>query len=742
MDSPVGGAIGNIAGRAVGLLGALTSIKGGGLGNFMLARQRALADPGFRATLAGSPFTAGFYQVGGGIGPVAQPGAGMPAPGGAAAPEELQPGFVGPAQPSQYVAAPGLNQFNVPGYEPGTARQWQPNLPPYAPKEAIEEAARASIIQGVSSQDTAQRAANKTAAGIIPTPGETDELIKRAVQIRNSGGLGTVVQVDIPGMRTNVGSPYSVAPVSQKEYPTPGEAAANRLPNEQTITTNRGTFMNVPIEPPATPPTPAAVAPSGAPATPAPAPAPGATGAPGAKGGGVVAPRAVPQTTQVPPPPPNRPAATTPPPTPARPSVRTGTPGLGAGYVTLPPPPTPPPAYGGGPYDPNAIATEPAYPSAAPPPEEDLSATAGPGFLSRAVGLLAPAAAEAAEAPGWTPPTPAPAAAPPARPVPGWGPPPETAVPTYAPPQREVQIIAPALPATGTPRGTAGRAVAPEMPGGTAAPPLTRRTYTSASGQQDVYEFGPLSELQADAAAAGIDDFRTATPEQRARFDQLRLERQQREQVSTADITRTMRPLTESEQHAADYLMDKRLKLDKFYRDFPDPEERVKYVGWVKRWALEHAMILRDDPRFKLFQDDLSAFDSMVAKDRPKYLEDSGIHIEPGGIPTGREDYASQFEQRLDDFNFDLNAQIYRQIALRQIPSGEMTQRWVNLVDSYFDQMYADRLADKEAARKAAQGTPTTEGPPATIRVLPPMTTTTTQPPQAGGFNVLEDRPQ
>ncbi len=739
MGGDVLSGVANAAGRAAGVLGAITSIKYGGLGNFMNQRARMLADPGFRSTLAGSPFTAGFYQVGGSTGPIAQPGAGMPTAGGVAPPEEAQPGFVGPPTPAQYVAAPGLTQFNVPGYEPGTARAWQPNLPPYAPKEAIEEAARASIIQGVNSQDTVQRAANKTAAGIIPTPGETDELINRAVQIRNRGGLGTVVKVDIPGMTTNVGSPYSVAPISQKEYATPGEAAANRQPNEQTITTNRGTFMNVAIEPPAKPPAPATAAPSGAPAAAAPAPVTGAVTGGGAKGGGTVAPRAVQQTTQPPPPPPPPPK----PPTPARPSVRTGTPGLGAGYVRLPETPPPPPAYGGGPYDPNAIATTPApaYPSGAPPPEEDLSAPAGTGFLSRAVGLLAPAAAEAAEAPGWTPPTPAaPPPVAPRAPTPGWGPPPETAVPTYAPPQREIQIVAPPVPATGAPRGTQGRAVAPEMPAGTAPPPLARRTYTSATGQQDVYEFGPLNELQADAAAAGIDDFRTATPEQRARFDQLRDERRQREQVQTADIARTMRPATESETKATDYLMDKRRKLDKFYQDFKDPEERGKYVGWVTRPTLEYLMYLRDDPRFKLFTDDLAAFNDMVDKERPKYLADNGINIAPGSVPTGHEAYSSQFEQRLDDFNFDLNAQIYRQLALRQMPVGEMTPRWVNLVDSYFGQMYADRLAEKQAAQQAATGAPR-ETTPATITLSP---TTTTQPQSAepGGFRVLEDRPQ
>src|SRR5215475_12169133 len=100
MDSPAGDFTKQIAGNVVGGLAALTSIKGGGLANYFINRQRALADPGFRATLAGSPFTAGQFFVSGERGGVAQPGAGMPAPGGAAAPED----FVGPPAPGQSVA--------------------------------------------------------------------------------------------------------------------------------------------------------------------------------------------------------------------------------------------------------------------------------------------------------------------------------------------------------------------------------------------------------------------------------------------------------------------------------------------------------------------------------------------------------------------------------------------------------------------------------------------------------------
>ena len=56
-------------GRAVGVLSAITSIKQGGLANYFMNRGRLLADPAFRATLTGSPFTAGVFGVGGGMAP-------------------------------------------------------------------------------------------------------------------------------------------------------------------------------------------------------------------------------------------------------------------------------------------------------------------------------------------------------------------------------------------------------------------------------------------------------------------------------------------------------------------------------------------------------------------------------------------------------------------------------------------------------------------------------------------------
>jgi len=53
--------IANVAGRGVGVLAALDTIKSGGLGSYLMNRQRLIGDPGFRASLAGSPFAAGLF---------------------------------------------------------------------------------------------------------------------------------------------------------------------------------------------------------------------------------------------------------------------------------------------------------------------------------------------------------------------------------------------------------------------------------------------------------------------------------------------------------------------------------------------------------------------------------------------------------------------------------------------------------------------------------------------------------
>src|SRR5215475_6445670 len=123
MDSPGFNTFANIAGRGIGVLAALDTIKSGGLGTYLMNRQRMMGDPGFRASLAGSPFSAGIFGVSGQTGPApAAPGA-LPAAGGGGV---VQPSdFVGPPPPGVEVAAPGElatpTAYNVPGYMPGQA---------------------------------------------------------------------------------------------------------------------------------------------------------------------------------------------------------------------------------------------------------------------------------------------------------------------------------------------------------------------------------------------------------------------------------------------------------------------------------------------------------------------------------------------------------------------------------------------------------------------------------------------
>src|SRR5215510_4198907 len=153
MDSPGFNTFANIAGRGVGVLAALDTIKSGGLGSYLMNRQRLMGDPGFRASLEGSPFSAGIFGVSGQTGPPPAPPGTLPqaAPGGGV----VQPAeFVGPpppgmqvAQPGQTGALPAPTAMNVPGYEPGTPRTWHPLFSPYAPKAALEQQGYATLEQ-------------------------------------------------------------------------------------------------------------------------------------------------------------------------------------------------------------------------------------------------------------------------------------------------------------------------------------------------------------------------------------------------------------------------------------------------------------------------------------------------------------------------------------------------------------------------------------------------------------------
>src|SRR5215475_1271374 len=207
MDSPAGNTLKNIAGYGVGTLAALTTIKGGGLGPYLMNRQRLMSDPGFRASLAGSPFAAGVFGVSGETGP-APAAPSFPAPGGGVA----QPSdFVGPPAPGQVVAPPAQaaqgqlpapTAFNVPGYMPGGGRAWMPSFPAYDPKAALEQRGLATAELGLGSQEAGMRGQYKMAAGIPLDDAEMNAVVKRGQILQGKAGPGSVVKLDIPGMTT------------------------------------------------------------------------------------------------------------------------------------------------------------------------------------------------------------------------------------------------------------------------------------------------------------------------------------------------------------------------------------------------------------------------------------------------------------------------------------------------------------------------------------------------------------
>jgi hypothetical protein len=402
----------NVAGYGVGTLAALTTIKSGGLGAYLMNRQRMMSDPGFRASLAGSPFAAGVFGVSGETGPVpAAPGqlpataagggvaAPLPTPAGTAPvvqPGPYASGYVFPSAPGQQVAQPGTlpepTAQNVPGYMPGTARQWMPNLPPYDPKAALEQRGLATTELGIGSSNAGQRAQYKMAGGIPLNDEEMVAATKRATVMQGLGGPGTVVKLDIPGMTTTVGSPYNFSPVTSEEYPTYALAAAAAAAKNASIPpgnpqwtvaqSGRGTFL---LSQPATPQQVAPAHP------PAPAPAPEGP-APGAQPSQPPAPAAQPNVVSSPPPqPPPAPAAPPRPPSVALP------PSVTAGL------PAPAPSYAGGPWDLNAPAPgaqrgRVGYPSAA---FDDTGAVAAPSAAPPEL-LAAPPAPAVAPAPAVT----------------------------------------------------------------------------------------------------------------------------------------------------------------------------------------------------------------------------------------------------------------------------------------------------------------------------------------------------
>jgi hypothetical protein len=262
--------LGHVAGYGLGALSALTSIKGGGLQNWLLNRQRAVEDPSIRASLVGSPVASGMlFQSGGDVAP---PGT-MPAAGSVAAPDDIR-----------------WLQQQAP------ARRFIPDLPPLPAEQQVQTRAAQGIVSGLQSSDPLVRAQAKVAGKVPLTGEEQDAIVGRGRQLQGGLGPGGTVGIETPGMPITIGSPYSVSPgVAPEEFATYGEAAAaasQRGTGWTVQQTNRGTWKPVQITPPAAPAAPAPYNPNAPAAPPSPAaPAPYNPNAPAPRGAAPTAPR-------------------------------------------------------------------------------------------------------------------------------------------------------------------------------------------------------------------------------------------------------------------------------------------------------------------------------------------------------------------------------------------------------------------------------------------------------------------
>lgn len=656
MDSPVSNTIANIAGRGVGALAALTTLgQGGGLANYMFQRQRQLADPSIRATFAGSPFAAGMFQVGG---------------------ENVAPGAMPVAAPSDFMQAGRA----VAG--PDTA--WLPHLAPLAPEVLAKVRGAQGVVAGLESTDPLVQSQAKLVAGIPLTSGELVGAVGNARELQRMAGPGSQVQLDLPGGKIAVGSPYlqgsyatqgqaaaaaaarggvvvpdpqggyQVAPLAPGEYTNPAEAAAAAAASGKAVVpTTRGTFMlesrekPLPpadtVHPPATrsEPTPPPPAPkpaaqplpaSGAVAPPGPAPAPR----------GVASPADMPRAAPPPPPPPPKPAAA--------------------------PAPAPEPAATAAPSP--APAVQPIAPVSREISDADAARIIQPPAPAPATGGPPPAIAYAP--PAWAEPA-APFVTVPDMPLPPTVPPPLTMPPP--PPAAPGVVQPPVDPQTRF--------------------PLQSFSRTSQAGT-DTYAApgGGSPEQVLRMREVGISDPHLATPEQIRAYNKRDIEVNAAQKTTDADIARLRRGTSAGENDTTTayiYYLD---SLNKFYEAFKTPEERAAYftpgVRGMKELAAHVGFSSPVYEKFRGLLAPIAALDTQKGEALPRDL----AVLKPVA-PTGEEPNAAAFEQHLQQFGDTLRLQLAVRSAFQQLPVGDQNARTHDALVRGFVQQ---RAAAREAA--------------------------------------------
>lgn len=619
--------LGHLAGYGVGALSALTSIKGGGLQNWLLNRQRAVEDPNIRASLVGSPFASGMLLQSGGD--VAAPGT-MPAAGGVAAPDDIR----------------WLQAQNP-------ARQFVPNLPPLAAEQQVQTQAAQGIISGTQSADPVIRANAKLAGKIPLTPDEQVAGLGWGRYLQRNAGPGGTVGVEVPGMPITIGSPYiggqyldydsavarakitggQVAPApgggfevtqpqvpAEHEYMTPELAHAALIAGEKTVPSGRTvngipTYVNVKEAPTGvSTPGPPAAQPAGVPTPGAPPPARKAPAAP-------APPPPLPAAKTPPPPPPPPPE---PPPRAAAPSPAPAPEGA-APQPPQPPPPPPAQILIQRP-DGSFVPAPKAPPAQAPRPRAEAAPTVAPPMLAAGAPPLFQFPGAATPAPEAAPVMVASAAPPPYQVVPGAE---LSGVVSGAPPApAEVRA---AQPPPAAPAPTAAVPWTPEQPGQpnvqvgapTGLPSGGGETYTVTK---------PIIEGGKESGSVTVSG---ETPAGRAaKLDALRQNAEMQKSVENR-----FGNLPEGIQSKLNAAYDVRRAVNKVLSDYT-PDQRAGYLGYLQPYVSQFWPGSRGDPRYQRFlhlNDDIRS--AMAGAGAPKEALDS--------LPTGMERTAGEYEAAL-----------------------------------------------------------------------------------------------
>jgi hypothetical protein len=747
MGGDAGSMLGNIAGRALGVLSALPS-RGGGfsnLANYMARRQAALADPAFRASLAGSPFSAGFYQVGGGE--QAGPGTYKPV----APPSD----FMGPTIPAP--AGPMDVQ-----YMPGM-RRWQPNLPPLSPEVALQQEAYQRTLADLQSPDLAARARAKQAAKIPLLPEEQQALIAGASEFMQTAPPGSTVSISPGGVTYSIGSPY-FTPAGAVKTPAQGEMPLEQLqpqllpgqvPQQTGRTDAEGRPLYQAVVPPKVDLRPPTLPPLGGPPAAAPTPAAPPAAAPGKLD--VYAPifRQI-EATRNPPLPPGTLSGLAEHESGGNPlAANPDSSARGLFQITR----DTARAWGisaDDRYDPIKSAIATANTLAARAREVGLERAigmhyggpgapweqkVGPSGLSpmqfatsvlhkaqKYAGAVTAPLANVGVAYAAEPPPPPPSAPPPSPPV-------AVAQAPIIQPPAAVQVAA-AAPSP-APQGLVGYpppapvVPQPSVPTGIVLPPE--------AGVQLVPPGGPAPILGPGGLPIESVTIESQEGEKRTAKAPADLAAAQREAVMKADIERLRGAGTAEDQKVLNSLYNYRTKLAEFKAEFPTPADREPWVGKPTRQFLAGIAERFQEPEKKRV-----AFQDAVGPFSLKAFETSGASMSPNeeamilpNLPHGQEASATRFEDKLGRFEDGLEAAIAFRTTISRLPVEQRTPEVLNAVQNQIMQQQQTRRAAREeaATQGAAAAAPPAAAPPPPAAtapvVVPAPSPPTTWPPEA-----------